>query len=485
MSSTILWHDYETWGIRPSVDFPVQFAAIRTDLDLNIIETSKAINWMCAIPHDYLPHPQACLVTGITPSFSMRKGMSEPNFAKKIHAEMSVPETCVAGYNSIRFDEEVSRHLFFRNFYPVYEREYANGNSRWDIIDLVRAAYALRPEGINWPMSDEGLPIFKLEQLSNENSIEHVSAHDALSDVYATIAMAKLIKEKQPKLYEYYWKLRSKHEVDKLLGKFQQTILVYISAYIGSKQGCCTLIMPICRHPHNNNSVICVDLNNPIDDLLSMTALELRESIFKRFDSKQNDDDTKANKLRLFTVAINKCPFVAPLNTLSENNAERLGIDLARCRQNYAQIASIQTLTELCQSVYKQEDSKPIPNNIDECLYATDFPSDADKMLTTKVRASEPEQLIAFQGGFENEHYNSLLFRYRGRNFPFSLEEHEIRKWQQYLQMRFYENNKRECLSLQEYFVEIETLMSQFINVPDKLRILQALKQHGNAIADT
>ena len=185
--ATILWHDYETWGVSPKFDKPSQFAGIRTDLDLNIIGEPEM--FYCQPPQDYLPQPEACLVTGITPQKALREGLTEAEFAERIHSLFSQPNTCVAGYNSIRFDDEVTRYLLYRNFYDPYAREWQNGNSRWDIIDMIRACYALRPEGIEWPTVErDGQQVvsFRLELLTKANGIEHEAAHDAMSDVYAT-----------------------------------------------------------------------------------------------------------------------------------------------------------------------------------------------------------------------------------------------------------------------------------------------------------
>ena len=191
---TIFWHDYETFGADTRKDRPCQFAGVRTDLDLNII--SDPITLYCKPNDDFLPSPDACLITGITPQHAYQEGVKEVEFAQRINTIFSVPETCVAGYNSIRFDDEISRNLFYRNFIDPYEREWKNGNSRWDIIDLVRLTYALRPDGINWPKDENDQPSFRLERLTEANNIAHEAAHDAMSDVYATIAVAKLIKEK-------------------------------------------------------------------------------------------------------------------------------------------------------------------------------------------------------------------------------------------------------------------------------------------------
>lgn len=208
------WYDFETWGVSPKKDKPSQFAGIRTDLDLNII--GEPLVEYCQIPNDYLPHPEAALVTGITPQTTLQKGLIEPEFFKKIHQEISKPNTINVGYNNIRFDDEVIRYGLYRNFYDSYGYAWKNGNSRWDILDMVRACYALRPEGINWPTDEEGKPSFRLELLTKANGIEHGSAHDALSDVIATIELAKLIKQKQPKLFQFLLDHRHKKQLQEL-----------------------------------------------------------------------------------------------------------------------------------------------------------------------------------------------------------------------------------------------------------------------------
>ena len=195
--TSLYWHDYETFGVDPRRDAPVQFAGIRTDVELNLVGDPLVI--FCRPPTDRLPSPEACLVTGITPQQAMAEGVCEAEFISAIHAELSIPGTCGVGYNTLRFDDEVTRNCLYRNFFDPYEREWRNGNSRWDIIDMVRLTAALRPDGIEWPLDAEGKPSFRLELLTQVNGISHRGAHDALADVHATIDLARLIKKRQPK----------------------------------------------------------------------------------------------------------------------------------------------------------------------------------------------------------------------------------------------------------------------------------------------
>ena len=232
---SFLWHDYETYGARPMADRPSQFAAQRTDAELNCV--GEPVVWYCSPADDVLPHPMACLITGITPQEALRKGVSEAGFTQNILDEMMQPGTCSVGYNSIRFDETVTRKRRDRNRRDPYEREYKNGNTRWDLIDLARMHYALRPEGVQWPVHETGKPSFRLQDLSAENDIAHEGAHDALADVRATIDLARLFRKVQPRLFDWGLGLRNQKQVMDLLDP--------VPAHVRNLQG---LIISETRH---------------------------------------------------------------------------------------------------------------------------------------------------------------------------------------------------------------------------------------------
>jgi exodeoxyribonuclease-1 len=247
MTETFYWHDYETWGADPSRDRASQFAGLRTDLDLNPIGEPLVIYAKPA--DDFLPHPEACMVTGISPQLAYEQGAPEADFFRFIHEELSTPGTCALGYNTLRFDDTVTRFGFYRNFYDPYEREYANGNSRWDLIDVVRLTRALRPEGINWPTKDDGSNSFRLEDLTAANEIEHAGAHDALVDVKATIALARLLKQAQPKLFDYVFTHRDKNSINILLDVVNPKPVVHSSMRFPARLGCVASVLPLIRHP--------------------------------------------------------------------------------------------------------------------------------------------------------------------------------------------------------------------------------------------
>jgi exodeoxyribonuclease-1 len=471
---SILWHDYETWGVSPKVDKPSQFAGIRTDIDLNIIGEPEM--FYCQPPIDYLPHPEACLVTGITPQKAQSEGLSEADFAARIHDLFSTPNTCVAGYNSIRFDDEVSRYLFYRNFYDPYGREWQNGNSRWDIIDMVRATYALRPEGINWPTVErdgEEVVSFRLELLTAANGISHEAAHDAMSDVYATIAMAKLIKQKQPKLYEFIFNLRHKQQVKDLINTADMTPIVHTSSKVSSAHGCTSWFAPLSYHPVNKNAVICVDLARDISPLISLSSEEIKTRLYTRYDELGPDELPIPVKL----IHINKCPMVAPAKTLLPENAERLTIPRKTCLDNLALLKNHAELRDKLSDVFTSSDFDEAKPDAEQALYGGNFFSHGDKAQMDILRGLNPEQLATHPFNFADERLTVLLFRYRARNYPHTLSTEEQQKWQQYCQNKL-QYGGRGILSLDEFMIKIENLAHEHEENKVKMSILKALYEY-------
>lgn len=473
---SILWHDYETWGISPKFDKPSQFAGIRTDLDLNIIGEPEM--FYCQPPQDYLPQPEACLVTGITPQKALRDGLTEAEFADRIHGLFSQPNTCVAGYNSIRFDDEVTRYLLYRNFYDPYAREWQNGNSRWDIIDMVRACYALRPEGIEWPKVErdgEQVVSFRLELLTKANGISHEAAHDAMSDVYATIAMAKLIKEKQPKLYAFIFNLKNKKQVAELIDVYNMTPIVHTSSKVSSVHGCTSWFAPIGYHPINKNAVIAVDLARDPTPLFELSSEEIKARLYTRYDELAEDELPIPIKL----IHLNKCPIVAPAKTLLPENAERLAIPRELCLDNLKRLKQHTELRDKLTDVFASSDFGDEPVEAEFALYGGKFFSHSDKAQMDILHQLPPEQLGTHPFQFQDERLNTLLFSYRARNFPFTLNDSEQQKWQAHCQNRLQHGNKG-LLSADEYMMKLENLAFEHENNTEKMQLLKALFEYIN-----
>ncbi|EKY3223108.1 exodeoxyribonuclease I [Cronobacter dublinensis] len=465
---TFLFHDYETFGKSPSLDRPAQFAALRTDENFNVIGEPEV--FYCKPADDYLPQPEAVLITGITPQVALARGENEAEFAGRIHALFTVPKTCVVGYNNVRFDDEVTRNIFYRNFYDPYAWSWQHDNSRWDLLDVMRACYALRPEGIVWPENSDGLPSFRLEHLTVANGIEHTNAHDAMADVHATIAMAQLVKTRQPRMFDYLYTYRSKQKLATLIDIVQMKPLVHVSGMFGAWRGNTSWIAPIAWHPDNRNAVIVVDLAGDISPLLELDADALRERLYTP-KAVLGDDSAVPVKL----VHLNKCPVLAQANTLRPEDAERLGIDRQHCHNNLKVLRDAPQVREKLVALFAEAPPFPPTSNVDAQLYDGFF-SDADRAAMRIVLQTPPQNLPALDITFVDKRIEKLLFNYRARNFPGTLSEPEQQRWL---------NHRRDVFTpefLQAYAQELEMLYNQYESDKEKTALLKALYQYAQEI---
>jgi len=429
VTSSIFWYDYETTGINPRCDRPLQVAGIRTDEAFN--EIGEPLNIYCKPSDDILPHPAACLITGITPSRLAEQGLGEAEFITRIHTELSAPSTCGAGYNSLRFDDEVTRYSLYRNFFDPYAREWQGGNSRWDLIDLVRTAYALRPEGIEWP-EEEGRVSLKLERLTAANGIDHGQAHDALSDVRATIALARLIRAKQPKLYDYLYQLRSKQKVLDQVRLLQP--LVHISGRFAAARHYLAVVLPLAWHPRNRNALIVCDLQADPTPLLELDADSLRQRLYTRREQLLEGELPVPLKL----IHVNRCPVLAPLSVLREQDSQRLQMNMVECHARVTLLRGEQALwKDKLAAVYTGDEFTP-SEDPEQQLY-DGFLGDRDRRLCEQVRRAEPQRLAQEAWPFDDGRLPELLFRYRARNFPETLSDVEQVRWREFCRLRLSE----------------------------------------------
>jgi exodeoxyribonuclease-1 len=472
--NTLYWHDYETFGIDPRYDRPSQFAGIRTDEDFNII--GEALMIFCKQANDSLPHPQASLITGIIPQEVNEKGLPEADFIKLIHDELTEPNTCAVGYNSLRFDDEFTRFTLYRNFYDAYGREWQNGNSRWDIIDMARLTRALRPEGINWPDREDGKPSFRLETLTAANNIEHQGAHDALVDVRATIALAKLIKTAQPKLYDFVYQHRQKNSVAPLLNLTDRKPVIHVSRMYPSEYCGTALVVPIAKDPTNNNGIIVYDLRHDPSDLIELDADTLRERLFTPF----KELPEGVNRPALKTLHINKCPVVVPESTLNPAAAERLQIDKVLHYKHLQQLNAAGDLTAKINAIFTKPDYEA-NNDPDAGLYSGGFFSSNDKRKMELIRTADPDALRVMSIPFEDPRLAEMLFRYRARNWPESLSADEQVQWQQYRQQRLTDPSNTKILTFPKFFEAIEVCRQADTSAEQSL-VLDRLQEYASEI---
>ena len=435
MSHTFLWHDYETFGTDTRRDRPAQFASVRTDAQLN--EIGEPLMLYCQPSNDYLPDPASCLITGITPQIAWQRGVNEREFANRIEAEMAQPGTISVGYNSIRFDDEITRFMFWRNLMDPYAREWQNQCGRWDLMDVVRMVFALRPEGITWPTKDDGVtPSFKLEDLTRANGLAHEAAHDALSDVRATIALARLVRQHQPKLFDFALAL---HKKDRVAAELHLPAtaaharpFLHVSGMFGAERGCLAVMWPLASHPTNKNEIIAWDLAQDPSELATLSAEQLRLRMFTR----SADLPEGVKRLPIKTIHLNKSPMVvSQLKTLTPAMAQRWQMDMDAALAHAAIARDLPDMSALWQAVFARQPEPGAPVDPEQDLYAG-FVSNGDRHRLNELRAMGGAQLAQAKTSFDDPRLTELLWRYRARNFADSLSPEEEERWEAHRKAR-------------------------------------------------
>lgn len=450
----------------------MQFAGQRTDMDLNPIGEPHDI--LIKLSDDVVPDPGAIMVTGITPQQTQADGITEADFLKIFASEISKPGTIFVGFNSVRFDDEFMRFLQYRNYYDPYEWQWLDNRSRWDILDMVRMTRALRPEGIKWPVASDGKPANRLELLTSINGLSHEHAHDALSDVNATIALAKLLKDKQPKLFDYLLTMRDKKKIAELVGKGQP--FVYASGKYASEFEKTTVVVKLADHPQRQSSLV-YDLRHDPADFVSLSA----ENIVTYWTRKWDDP---APRLPVKTLQYNRCPAVAPLGVLDDDAQKRLKIDLTVVEKNRKYLAEhpefVENLLKALDIMDKKQQASLLVDEqlVDAKLYDGFFDNE-DKRSFPKIQMASPDELREMSPEFKDKRLNALWPLYKARNYPKLLSSEERETWEKYRTEKLLSGKEKR---LERYFTQLEELgKSKHLNQKQKY-LLEELKLYGESI---
>lgn len=494
---TFYFYDLETSGINPRAQRIMQFAGQRTDENFNPIGEPQ--NWLVKLTDEILPDPDAVMITGITPQKTLEEGYTEAEFLELFYNEVLQPDTVIMGFNTVRFDDEFMRATLWRNFYDPYEWQWQDGRSRWDLLDVVRMIRALRPEGIKWPFEparkwgesehgkstqvdvnkpEELVPTNRLELLTEINGLSHENAHDALSDVLATISVAKLLKEKQPKIFEYLLSVRDKKRALELMDVDDPQPFIYTSGRYSNAWQKTTAVLPFAHGAHG--SVLVYDLRqNPVE-LALLSDDELKKVAFSR--------NRQTEMLPVKALKPNACPAVAPLGVLDNASQDRIGLTLDTIQEHYNRFLGIEGFAERLQQLHEQVDTERkaryAPESDPDFMIYDGFVGQGDKTKMRAVRIANESDLVDLNLGFSDERLESLLPRYKARNFPKSLSEEEHLRWEQYKGERIIEGAKGQ-LSLAQFMDRLNELVQQKTDDDTSRYLLEELQLYAQSIMPT
>lgn len=473
MKESFYFYDLETSGVNPRKSRIMQFAGQRTDEDFNPI--GEPHNILISITDDVLPEPDAVLITGITPQKTLAEGITEAEFCKIFDTEIALGRTTFVGFNNIRFDDEFMRFLLYRNFYDAYEWQWKDGSSRWDILDVSRIARALRPDGIEWPVQD-GKPSNRLELLASANKLDHDHAHDALSDVMATIAVAKLLKEKQPRLIDYMLNIRDKRKVKALVDSGEP--FVYASGKYPGEYEKTTVVQNLGPHP-DRQGVLVYDLRHDPAQYVDLSSEELAEKWRYKKDS---PDD----RLPVKALQFNRCPAVAPLSVVDEAAGQRLQLDMSTVKKNAKFLKDhpefLGKLDEALKILNKDREQATLLMNqqeVDSALYQGFIP-DSDKKTSISLRSAGADQIAQFSDTFQDERLKLLVPLYKARNFYKDLSSEELAAWEEYRKIALTAGGDKSQLG--RFSERLNALAGNEKLSPEKQYLLEELNLYAQSI---
>lgn len=471
---TFYFYDLETSGLSPRAQRIMQFAGQRTDENLRPV--GEPHNWLVTLTDEVLPDPDAVMLTGITPQKTLEEGYTEAEFLELFSKQVLQPDTVLLGFNTIRFDDEFMRCTLWRNFYDPYEWQWQDGRSRWDLLDVVRMMRALRPDGIQWPVDQKGKPTNRLELLTKVNGLDHENAHDALNDVYATIAIAKLLKEKQPKMFNYLLSMRDKRKVTELANLDDPKPFLYTSGRYSDQWHKTSAVLPIA--PAANGNILVYDLRQDPTELVQLNDQELGEVAFKRSET--------SGILPVKQLKYNCCPAVAPLGVLDDESQKRLALDEATIRQNYTKLIGIKGFGERIGQLFMRQEElrKKTYKTEDDCDFKIydGFVADNDRTKMRAVRAANENTLADLALDFTDDRLEQLLPRYKARNFPKSVTASERESWEQYRTQRLVQGLSGQ-LSLDQFAKRLAELAAVKSANENAQYLLQELQLYAESIA--
>lgn len=391
MQKTYLFYDIETTGLNKCFDQVLQFAAIRTDLELNELEQHEIL---IKLNPDVIPSPQAIIIHNITME-EMQAGICEYEAIKKIHQLMNQPGTISLGYNTLGFDDEFLRFSFYRNLLPPYTHQFANNCGRMDLYPMAVMYYLYKKAALTWPAT------FKLEDLIAENQLVEGNAHDAMIDVKATLELARrFIKYRD--MWQYLCSYFNKDTDLTRITKLNEAIVV--DGSYGAKNSYQVPVLALGSHNHYKNQTLWLRLDTEPED----------NYVIRK----------KAGELNLLLPA-NK-------RFMQAINRERLEL----MRDNKKRFQEQPHILQEIANYHKEYTYPKIPNlDIDAALYQNGFPTDHELALCAEFHAAAIKDKIKIIDRITNPNLREQAIRLLGRNYLDYLPDQYAQEFTDYLDL--------------------------------------------------
>lgn len=461
--NSYLFYDIESSGLNKAFDQVLQFAAVRTDMELNELER---YNIIIQLRPDVVIAPMA-LITHRIPIEKTFDGLCEFDAMRTIHNLLNEPGTISLGYNTLGFDDEFLRFSFYRNLLTPYTHQYANGCSRMDLLPIAALFRLYKPEVLNWPDID-GKPTLKLEYLNEANELAKGQAHDALVDVLATVELARRFSKEEAMwnyLKDSFNKNIDRQRREKLTPLFQSRLeshdkALMVGVEFGSDNNYQSPVLSIGESRPYSNQTLWLRLDLP----------ELRETTLETI-----DETTWVIRKRFGEPGILLPPLKRYWDRLSPERLQIVSDNIAWLQANPALFEEIIR--------HHQEFSYPeIPNlDIDAALYQRGFLSKAEQKVCDQFQVASPEERFELLDQFTDEETKILAVRILFRNFPEDAPEEYAEAFDQYMQQI---NPEEAFLAMLDYKGQQRTTPAGAMQEIYKLRSEPSLDDEQRTLLD-
>ncbi len=411
MQNSYLFYDIETSGLNKCFDQALQFAAIRTDLELNELERHEIL---IKLNPDTVPSPQAILVHQLTFE-QLKTGMCEYEAMLEIHRLFNTPGTITVGYNTLGFDDELLRFSFYRNLLTPYTHQYANNCGRMDLYPITVMYYLFQPDGITWPKIAEKITL-KLEHLNSHNELVSGKAHDAMTDVTAALALARLLR-KTRKMWDYLCGYFNKKIALERLANLTfvfsgyRQALLFDGSFGGEKFYQCP-VLDLGMHNHYTNQSLWLQLDSPH---LAETTL-----------------DSIAKTTFVYRKRFAEQPLLLPLSKrfdkyLSDNRRKLIASNVDWLQRNP------QILGEIIRYHKEYKYPEVLNLDVDAALYQNGFLKDTELQLCNRFHLASLSEKVELIKHFTNPNLRIQAIRILGRNYPEALSANYRQEFVNYL----------------------------------------------------
>ena len=458
--ANLVFYDFETCSSNVSYGQIIQAAAVLVNDDFQELDRYEG---RCKLSPGIIPEAMALIVNKTTPKILKETNLSHYQMVRQMMEKFNKWKNSIfIGYNSINFDEEFLRRTLFKNLdYPYLT--VTNGNERADLFGLARASHLYYPNCIKTPISDKNNPVFKLDKLAPMNGIKHNDAHSAISDVLATVELAKLLSKTAPNVWKASLMTTNK---DKTLQIIKNELMFCTDFFYYGKSFPYVLTF-VCEHPQWGYPM-CFDLKLDPKYYFNLSTDQLKKEL-------------KKTPKVIRTIKHKKHPIIMNASYgMNFDHYKELGpklkerANLIRENKDFASRVSL-VLDEEAREKKDLDSQEDV--YAEESIYKKFTTKEDNAIMPSFHKADWKEKFLVLQK-FKDERLRYFGKKILYEESPESLPKEEYQAIHKEVAARVLSTNKERWNTIPRTMSEIDTLRNKFKEDKDKLEALDAINSY-------